>query len=249
MEHCDIHNKEKQAQRLQLGNFEKITYVCVDCIQDRRRENEQREALEKEQAQEHRVTDVYKKAGITKRNWLKEFDNYLVGSKEQALAVDKCKQFVNQYPDVGNLLLLGGVGTGKTHLASAVVKGVIAKRKYRFDARIIKCIDLIRQLKASWSNKNAASEIDLIKQYATIPLLVIDEIGVQFGSETEKLFLFDIIDGRYQNMLPTILISNLGVSALSMLIGERCLDRLREDGGHMVAFDWESYRKTASKAV
>ena len=73
-------------------------------------------------------------------------------------------------------------------------------------------------------------------------LLVIDEVGAQFGSDTEKLFIFDIIDGRYQDMKPTILISNLDIAGIKDVIGERCVDRLREGGGSMIAFNWESSR-------
>ena len=54
--------------------------------------------------------------------------------------------------------------------------------------------------------------------------------------------MFDIIDGRYQEMKPTILISNLAIAGIKDLIGERVIDRLREDGGKLVSFDWPSYR-------
>ncbi len=73
-------------------------------------------------------------------------------------------------------------------------------------------------------------------------LLIIDEVGSQFGSDTEKLFIFEIIDGRYQEMKPTILISNLDINGIKESIGERCVDRLREGGGSMIAFNWESSR-------
>ena len=71
---------------------------------------------------------------------------------------------------------------------------------------------------------------------------MLDEVGSQFGSDTEKLFIFDIIDGRYQNMKPTILISNLDIDGIKDAIGDRCVDRLREGGGMMVAFNWGSQR-------
>ena len=85
-------------------------------------------------------------------------------------------------------------------------------------------------------------EAGLIEFYSRLDLLVIDEVGVQFGSDTEKMFMFDIIDGRYQEMKPTILISNLAIEGIKKLMGERIIDRLREDGGKAVSFDWPSYR-------
>ena len=76
-------------------------------------------------------------------------------------------------------------------------------------------------------------------------LLILDEVGVQFGSETEKMILFEIINGRYEQLKPTIVISNLA-DALTDYLGERVVDRLREGGGRMLIFDWPSYRRQAA---
>ncbi|MFO1612062.1 hypothetical protein QOT38_29945, partial [Pseudomonas aeruginosa] len=54
--------------------------------------------------------------------------------------------------------------------------------------------------------------------------------------------LFSVIDGRYQNLMPTIVISNLKAEELPGALGERCVDRLRENGGIAVRFDWPSKR-------
>ncbi|EIG27035.1 hypothetical protein HMPREF1054_2009, partial [Haemophilus paraphrohaemolyticus HK411] len=51
------------------------------------------------------------------------------------------------------------------------------------------------------------------------------------------------INERYEAMKPTILISNLSQQELGAYVGERIVDRMREGGGAMIAFDWESYRK------
>lgn len=73
-------------------------------------------------------------------------------------------------------------------------------------------------------------------------LLILDEVGVQHGSDTEKLILFEIINGRYEAARPTIVISNLDAAGLEQFLGERAFDRLREGGGRLVVFDWESHR-------
>lgn len=79
--------------------------------------------------------------------------------------------------------------------------------------------------------------------YTDKDLLIIDEVGVQFGSESEKIILFEIINERYEQMKPTILISNLSEDELSRYVGERIIDRMREGKGAVINFDWESYRK------
>jgi DNA replication protein DnaC len=49
-------------------------------------------------------------------------------------------------------------------------------------------------------------------------------------------------------MRPTILISNLTVGELGAFIGERALDRMKEGGGAVLAFDWTSRRADAAAA-
>ena len=79
-------------------------------------------------------------------------------------------------------------------------------------------------------------------------LLILDEVGVQFGSETEKLMLFDVLNERYEKRKPCVLLSNLAIDDVKAFLGERVFDRLREDGGEAVAFDWESYRGRKQEA-
>lgn len=98
-------------------------------------------------------------------------------------------------------------------------------------------------MKSSWNKNAEESEEQVMRTYIAPNLLVIDEIGVQFGSEAEKIILFEIINERYEAMKPTILISNLSQQELGAYVGERIVDRMREGGGAMIAFDWESYRR------
>ena len=103
-------------------------------------------------------------------------------------------------------------------------------------------MNLIRMYRATWKKDCDYSESDVINELTTVDLLVLDEVGVQYGSDSEKMFVFDVIDGRYRNMLPTIIASNLNMDGIKECVGERCVDRMREDGGKVVAFDFESQR-------
>jgi DNA replication protein DnaC len=79
------------------------------------------------------------------------------------------------------------------------------------------------------------------RRLTDLSLLVIDEIGVQFGSQAEKTIFAELINRRYSALKPTVLIGNLTIKELSEAIGERVLDRFR-DGGHTVTFTWPSQR-------
>lgn len=70
----------------------------------------------------------------------------------------------------------------------------------------------------------------------------IDEVGVQFGSASELAILQEIVNARYESVLPTILISNLTFEQLKDSIGERIVDRVTNGGHNRLAFNWESFR-------
>ena len=71
---------------------------------------------------------------------------------------------------------------------------------------------------------------------------MIDEVGVQSGTEAESRALFDVFNERYQNCKPTILLSNLCPTDFAAAVGDRIADRIKEDGGEVLLFNWESRR-------
>ena len=80
-------------------------------------------------------------------------------------------------------------------------------------------------------------------------LLILDEVGVQFGTETEKNLLFDVLNERYEKRKSTLLLSNLPLNEVRAYLGERVFDRMREDGGDVVTFGWESQRAKIGEAA
>lgn len=82
----------------------------------------------------------------------------------------------------------------------------------------------------------------MLEHYASLDLLIIDEVGVQFGSPSELAILQEVINTRYESMLPTILISNLTLDQMKESIGERIVDRVTDGGRNRLTFGWESFR-------
>ena len=81
-----------------------------------------------------------------------------------------------------------------------------------------------------------------MEDYRKADLLVLDDVCVQFGTDTEKLLLYDIIDYRYEYNRPTLVTTNGTLNVLKSLIGERCFERLLDNGGKILNFEWSSYR-------
>ena len=73
-------------------------------------------------------------------------------------------------------------------------------------------------------------------------MMALDELSGKFGSDAEKILLFDVLNERYEKRKSTIIISNLTVPEVKEYLGERIFDRMREDGGKSIAFDWKSHR-------
>jgi DNA replication protein DnaC len=222
---------------------------CPECIKEfnllvDKREQEISQELE-EKAKQKRLNDritKLKELGVGKRYIDNSFDNYLADAPEKQNALTKCKELCNDIMNdekPSNLIMVGGVGTGKTHLANSMVINLFDNKKR---SERINMIDMIRSLKSTWSKESEQTEEDLLKYFTSIDLLIVDEVGVQFNSDTEKMFVFDIINGRYENCLPTVIISNLDINGVKEVIGDRCVDRLREDGGKVIAFNWNSHR-------
>lgn len=216
--------------------------TCIDCINERNAFIDAEVARITIEEDEERIHKKILSSGVSKRNADKTFSSFIAETQEQTKAKAMYEEFAysvcNGLP-VKNLIVCGSVGVGKTHLASSTVNSIIKGKK---DCRLVKIIDLIRGFKNSWSKDTDYTEQEFLDFHTNVDALIIDEVGVQFGSDTEKMIVFDIIDGRYNNMLPTILISNLALPDVKELIGDRAIDRLREDGGVVVAMKWKSHR-------
>ncbi|WP_434626217.1 ATP-binding protein [Pseudomonas sp. Z1-29] len=177
--------------------------------------------------------------GCTLANW-----NAATPAQGQALAA--CGGFVEAFDEnflVGrSAMLLGTVGTGKTHLGTAMLQAVI--REYALEGLrglYATAGSIIRDVKATFGNRGR-TEADVYEDLIRPDLLVIDEVGVQHGTDFERQVLFEVINGRYERVKPTIVVSNLGVTELRQCLGDRAVDRLRDKSGIVVVFRWASAR-------
>lgn len=237
---CDRHG-EFDGYTLGGGPF------CPVCTEERyESERIEREEAARLEFRQRRAEYLLGKAAIPPRFADRRLSNFVPHAPGPSKALQVAQQFADEFADClktgRSLIFCGGVGSGKTHLAVGICHEVIAKDKI---AVFTSVLSAIRSIKETFRKGADRTEADAIEALVEPDLLVLDEVGVQFGSETEKMYLFEIINGRYEAMKPTILLSNLAKEALTDFIGERVIDRLREGGGRMVVFDWPSYRRNA----
>ena len=137
-------------------------------------------------------------------------------------------------------MLIGNPGTGKNMLAALVCKTIYEQRFLSLHTTVAK---LIRRVRATWRPGAEETERQAFAAFVKPSLLVVDEVGVQSGTDNEINILTEVINDRYEAVLPTMIISNLTFDKLESLLGPRIIDRLYDGGGFLLQFDWASYRR------
>ncbi len=190
------------------------------------------------------VESLLDDAGIAPRFQHCEFANYQPVNAAAAKNLASCERYAQSWEAIlkagTGLVMTGSCGTGKNHLAVSMTKRII--RDYLSDVEITDVMRLTREVKSTWRNGSERTETEVLNHYATLELLIIDEVGVQFGTPAELAILQEIVNARYENILPTILISNLTFDQLKAFVGDRIVDRVTDGGCNRLVFDWQSYR-------
>lgn len=203
-------------------------------------ERDKQAALEREQ---RRWAAKVGSAAIPERFKDRTLESYVAKTSGQQIALAFAKEYADNFDQVlktgRSAVFVGSVGTGKTHLAIGIALSIMQQQRSPVFVTVQR---LIRRVKDSWHTKEE-TESEVIEAFASPDLLILDEIGVQFGSEFEKQILFDVLNERYEKLKPSILLSNIPKEKLGEYLGERVTDRLRENGGKMIPFDWDSHRR------
>jgi len=195
------------------------------------------------------MTDRMRAAGIPKRFWECSLESYQ-GDEDGPRSVRKWAVEFVETVDTSpqGAILVGKTGTGKTHVVCGILRATMERlpaffsefaTAYQERVLYTTVSRMVQDIRDSWQNR---SEKDARQKFKAPRLLVVDEIGAQSGTDFERNTLFDIIDARYGAEKPTILVSNLPMDQVETLVGERVIDRMREDGGKVFIFDWDSHR-------
>lgn len=134
----------------------------------------------------------------------------------------------------------GNPGTGKNHLAAAICNALLKTGK---SCLMITVNELMQKLRNTYQHDSKMTEDQFIQSIIEYDLLVLDEIGLQRGTDAERLAINQIVDQRICRIKPTGMLTNLGAADMAAVLGERVMDRMKMNGGRWISFDWESYRK------
>jgi len=182
------------------------------------------------------VREAYNRSGlgrVLKTQTFKNFDLSLYEDEDERVQMEsiyeKAKKYVSDFgkPDKdSNLLFIGTTGLGKTHITTAIAKGVIDKG---FDVVYDSAQNIIRAFESEHFDKDEKA-IAETKRYFESDLLIIDDLGTEFRNSFTQTCIYNLLNTRINAGKCMIVSTNIGSKAkLLETYDERIASRLIGD--------------------
>lgn len=141
---------------------------------------------------------------------------------QQADSLERAFNHARQYAESrdGWLLIQGGFGCGKTHLAAAIANFSVG---IGMPTLFITVPDLLDSLRYAYDDPDSTFE-QRFEEVRKSPLLILDDFGTQNATEWAREKLFQIFNYRYINKLPTVVTTNLALDEIEGRIQSRLRD-------------------------
>lgn len=212
--------------------------VCPVCA-DRER---QAHAVLLEQAQRQQFIDARNAAaGVPPRYAGAGFKNYRTGLAGQGEALRQVTSYAKKLlaGHTGCLILTGSTGTGKTHLAVALLRNVMQSGRF---ARYVTSADLAIMMLDAWK-RPGDSEKATRQRLMEPDLLIVDEYDLDDREPKRREAVHRVLYDRYDACRPTLLVTNLSADGLRETLGHRLWSRLSESG-MLLEMAWADQRRS-----
>jgi DNA replication protein DnaC len=173
-----------------------------------------------------RAGRLLERARIPKRYEHCELSNFEFDGPHRLLAPARmaaCK-FVEEYPvDNTGLLLIGPIGTGKTHLAVGIIKELMASKGGAclfYDYR-----ELLKEIQNSYNSSVHVTELEVLRPVFETEVLALDELGAVKPTEWVWDTVSLILNTRYNNNRTTIITTNFDDKPAGTVAGPRAAAR------------------------
>ncbi len=141
-------------------------------------------------------------------------------SREQFAAASQAAREFAAAPQ-GWLVIHGPSGSGKSHLAAAITNERVRQGE---PALYLTAPDLLDRLRAAFSPDAGSPYDESLENLKNAPLLVLDDLGVQSGTPWAKEKLDQLLTFRFNNELPTVVITAVPFGELDDRLRTRLTD-------------------------
>lgn len=150
--------------------------------------------------------EMLQRSGLSVFLKSRDFDSFKAKTEEQRTVKQQCRDCVVQNKSA---VISGQVGSGKTHLAIAMLLEHSKQGKY---IKYVNYLELVRNLSQNAMDKEYYYRI--IGQYKNIPVLLIDDLFKGATSEAQKRYIYEIVDYRYNKQRITIVTTEKSIDEL-----------------------------------
>lgn len=187
-----------------------------------------------------RSADLVATACIPAKYMEARFEAKTADQREVLRTIQKFRDFILRESKWAALVLAGETGTGKTLVACQLAQSLITRASR--SVRYITAKGMISEIQASYKSEGKSEEGEIMR-FAQYDVLILDEVDALADRENSKLLLTEIINRRYNENKPVIIISNQALALLATFVGDRVHSRLYENC-FPCDFCWDDYRKT-----
>ena len=180
---------------------------------------------------------LLEESNLGERFMNRTFDNF--DSELNKRAFERAKAYANKpnlFSETDNSrIFIGEVGTGKTHLAASIANLLISKG---IPVLFATCNEHLMRIKSQFDSDNDGEYLARMKN---TPMLMIDDLGKEQRTEWSIATLFDVINYRYEHLLPLVITTNINEADLQDYLGTAIASRLLETG-RVIKTIGEDYR-------
>ncbi len=185
-----------------------------------------------------------REARIPRRFLTKTFENFKKNDALRRRLVEHFQRYVQsfnfekKFPP--GILMIGPVGCGKSHLAAAILREIIAKG---YTGLYYNSPDLLRDIRSTFNLENGRTEDELIEDLTAVDLFVLDDLGAEKVSDFVLDRFYLVVNQRYEVCKPMVVTTNLMEEELRGRLGDRIVSRFLEMCDVVDAFPQEDYRR------